>query len=72
MLPVDQCGLSTLDEALTRLSAASPVLKRMILTACTACIAADGAVTVEEAELLRAVGDALDCPIPPFLPGARV
>jgi hypothetical protein len=27
-------------------------------------------VTVKEAELLRAVSDTLDCPLPPFLPSA--
>ena len=29
----------------------------------------DGIVTVEEAELVRAIGDSLDTPIPPLLPG---
>lgn len=72
MLPVDQCGLPALDESLIQFDAASPALKRMILSACTVCIGVDGSVTREEAELLRAVADALDCPIPPFLPGEKV
>jgi hypothetical protein len=72
MMPVDQCGLPALDDSLAQFSEASPVIKRTILTACTACIGADGEVTIEEAELLRAVGDALDCPIPPFMPGEKV
>jgi len=72
MLPVDQCGLPALDDSLAQFSVAAPVIKRTILTACTACIGADGEVTIDEAELLRAVGDALDCPIPPFMPGEKV
>jgi hypothetical protein len=43
-----------------------PPLKRQILSACAACIGADGRVTVEEGELLRAVADALGCPVPPL------
>ncbi len=31
------------------------------------CINADGVVTPEEAELLRAIASLLDCPIPPLL-----
>ena len=38
------------------------------LDACAGCIAADGRATVEEGELLRAVADSLDCPMPPLLP----
>jgi len=72
MLPVDQSGLQALDAALAQFSEASHSVKRTILAACTACIAADGMVTIAEAELLRAVGDALDCPIPPFLPGEKI
>jgi len=29
----------------------------------------DDQVTLREGELLRAIADALDCPMPPFLPG---
>ena len=35
-------------------------------------LVADAAVSVEEAELLRAVCDMLDCPMPPLLPGQTV
>jgi hypothetical protein len=31
-------------------------------------VVADGLVQAREAELLRAIADSLDCPIPPFLP----
>jgi Zn-dependent protease with chaperone function len=69
ILNVDGCGLSMLDHTLSQLELAMPALKRKVIEACTSCIAADGRVTVEEADLLRAVADSLDCPIPPFLPG---
>jgi tellurite resistance protein len=36
-----------------------------IITAVTACIAADGKVTPEESELLRAIAAVLGCPVPP-------
>jgi len=35
-------------------------------------IAADGYVTLGEAELLRATAATLDCPMPPLLPGQPV
>lgn len=72
MAPPEACGLDALDAALVQLALASPSIKKRLLEACITCIGADGQVTVEEAELLRAVGDALDCPVPPFLPGQAV
>ena len=69
MEALQNCGLPALDASLGQLVLASPNMKRTVLSACTACIAADGGVTVEEAELLRAIADSLDCPIPPFLAG---
>ncbi|HEY8965319.1 MAG TPA: TerB family tellurite resistance protein, partial [Candidatus Methylacidiphilales bacterium] len=59
--------LARIDAALDRLDQASPPLKRRILDACAAVVAADGQVLEWEAELLRAIADALDCPVPPFL-----
>jgi Zn-dependent protease with chaperone function len=65
-LPPRNLDLQALDQALDVLDAAVPLLKRQILGACAACIGADGRVTVEEGELLRAVADALGCPVPPL------
>ena len=65
-LPTRDLDLQALDQALNELDAASPPLKRQILNACAACIGADGRVTPEEGELLRAVADALGCPMPPL------
>jgi Zn-dependent protease with chaperone function len=57
--------LKALDGALARLATLGPLHKRRLLKACIACIHADGKVSPEQAELLRAVSDALDCPMPP-------
>jgi hypothetical protein len=65
-LPPRDLDLRKLDRALDELEAATPPLKRRILAACAACIGADGKVTLEEGELLRAIADSLDCPVPPL------
>ena len=67
LLPRDQCSLQSLDAALDQLLTAAPQIKKRVLEACAACISADGKATIEEAELLRVVSDALDCPMPPLL-----
>ena len=64
----EQCSISSLDGVLDELAAASPPIKKRVLEGCAATIAADGKVTVEEGELLRAIADSLDCPMPPLLP----
>jgi hypothetical protein len=69
LLRPDRCGLSELDAALARLAQARASCVQQLLTACAACIAADRRVTQAEGELLRAIADALACPIPPLLPG---
>jgi len=66
-LPENQCQLSDVDAALNRLSQAVPQVKRNVLNACAHTVASDGLIQEMEAELLRAVADTLDCPIPPFL-----
>ncbi len=68
--PMEACSFKALDESLDVLAMASPVLKQRIIDAFAHCVLVDGKVTVEEAELLRAVANCLDCPLPPFLPTA--
>jgi hypothetical protein len=72
LLPSDSCRLSDLDRSLEQLSRVAPKLRARIVDACAACICADAAVQVAEAELLRAICDMLDCPMPPLLPGQSV
>ncbi|GAC1448602.1 MAG: hypothetical protein NVSMB9_31910 [Isosphaeraceae bacterium] len=62
-----QCSLSAVERALLRLAQAAPGVKKRVLDACVACIATDGVVTPAEGELLRAIADSLDCPMPPLL-----
>ena len=56
--------LSAFSYALSRAAQAFPALKKQILAACAACVFADRKVTADEAEILRAVSDSLDCPMP--------
>ncbi len=65
--PVDDLKLDALDAALAALDEAAPQVKRQVLQAAVACIAADRTVTPTEAELLRAVSASLGCPMPPLL-----
>lgn len=67
ILPPESTSLEAVDGALNVLEAAAPRLKQRVLEACAACIGANGLVTLEEGELLRAVADALDCPMPPLM-----
>jgi len=66
-LPPDQCDLSHIDAALVRLSQAVPQIKKNVLNACAQTVVADGVIQEGEAELLRAIADTLDCPVPPFV-----
>jgi len=63
----DDCALAKVDVALERLNQACPRIKKDLLNACAETVAADGVIEEKEAELLRAVADTLDCPIPPML-----
>jgi uncharacterized tellurite resistance protein B-like protein len=56
-----------IDAALNRLDQAAPQIKKNLLEACTRVVGADGVVQETEAELLRAIADTLDCPMPPFV-----
>lgn len=66
MLPADMCILEALDKTLDKLSQTSPKLKKDILQAVVVCITADREISVEESELIRAIADMLDCPVPPL------
>jgi Zn-dependent protease with chaperone function len=67
LLPAEQCDLERVDAALNRLALAAPQIKKNVLAACAQTVAADGLIQETEAELLRAIADALDCPLPPFV-----
>jgi Zn-dependent protease with chaperone function len=67
MVPPESCGLDMMDAALTRISQAVPQIKKNVLQACALTVSQDGLIKEEEAELLRAVADSLDCPMPPLI-----
>jgi Zn-dependent protease with chaperone function len=67
LLPRDQCGLNQIDAALNRLAQAVPQIKKNLIDACVRVVGADEVIQESEAELLRAIADTLDCPMPPFL-----
>ncbi len=63
--------LKSLDQALADLALASPRIKKRVVYAAITSINLDERVTVIELELLRAVCESLDCPIPPFFRNFR-
>jgi hypothetical protein len=69
VLARDQLQLKDLDQALSRLAALKPRFRKGLVEACAAAIVHDQRIRPAEGELLRAVCDALDCPMPPLLPG---
>ena len=64
--PAGSCTLAAADQALDRLSQLRPAAKQKVLDACGRCAGYDGEVTVDEADFLCAVADALECPLPPL------
>lgn len=59
-------NLTSLNQALNDLARLKPLEKPKLLKACAACILADETITITEIELLRAIADSLDCPMPPL------
>jgi Zn-dependent protease with chaperone function len=59
--------MTRVDEALGGIRAASAAVRRRALEACMLTVAHDGRVQTREAETLRAVAEAIDCPMPPVL-----
>jgi Zn-dependent protease with chaperone function len=66
LLAPDQCGVNQIDAALSRLALALPVIKRNLIEASVHVVGEDGVIVEAEAELLRAIADTLDCPMPPL------
>src|SRR6516162_4330518 len=69
LLGREEGTLARFDAALQELNKAVPGVKRRVVVACASCILADDQVTVREVEVLRAICDRLDCPMPPLLVG---
>ena len=63
----DECAPELLRSALAEFEAATPPVKKQILRLCGLAAAEDGVLTSREAELLRAMGDAIGASLPPFI-----
>jgi Zn-dependent protease with chaperone function len=53
--------------SISHIADAKPGIKEVIFDACAACVLFDRSITIEEAELLRAIAYCLDLPMAPFL-----
>jgi Zn-dependent protease with chaperone function len=82
---VEQLGLSGLSmrerkrvdlrevgRSLDKLVQSSPREKKKLIRACAHAISMDGEVTRGEGELMRAIADSLNVPMPPLLPGQKL
>ncbi|WP_152221123.1 M48 family metallopeptidase [Pseudomonas sp. SCB32] len=66
--PLPAAGqLRDLEAALKQLEQLRPLQKPQLLKAMARCVEQDGQINASEAELMRAVADILDCPMPPLL-----
>ncbi len=63
----DRWDYETIGASLERLSMASPAIKKATIDACAHCALADDEITVREAEMLRAICEILDIPLPPLI-----
>jgi Zn-dependent protease with chaperone function len=68
----EECTFQALDGGLEKLGRAAPALKKKLLMSCVACVSHDEWISVEEFELLRAVADSMDLPVPPLFPGKLI
>ncbi|MEX2573809.1 MAG: M48 family metallopeptidase [Balneolaceae bacterium] len=64
LLPENDCDLEQLDHALDEIAASANPVKKYVLSAAIHCITSDRQITIDEKELLRAISEALDCPMP--------
>jgi hypothetical protein len=72
LLPPEECRIDSLDDALEKLARVAPKERARLVDACAACICADADINVAEGELLRAICDIIDCPMPPLVAGQKV
>jgi Zn-dependent protease with chaperone function len=70
LVPSAACGFVQLDAALDKLATASGPIKQRLLFASAHVVGADSSILIAEAELLRAIAAALDCPMPPLATAA--
>ncbi|MEM6883410.1 MAG: M48 family metallopeptidase [Verrucomicrobiota bacterium] len=65
--PQEEAGLVQVDRALDACAGLTPMHKRNLLFACSQVVLKFRGCDDQEAELIRAIADTLDCPLPPFV-----
>lgn len=66
-MPAAENDWPAMDRALIRLARHRPAAKRKLLGAVVTAAAADGVITADEADVVRAIALSLECPLPPLL-----
>lgn len=67
ILPFDNINIGLIDQALNKCLLLMTEMRAKLLNACCLTASDDGYITDYEAELIRAIADALECPIPPII-----
>lgn len=67
LLSRKQISVDNLSAAVDRLAMLKPLIKPRLLKACLAIITLDKEYSASEMELMRAIADVLDCPLPPYV-----
>lgn len=67
LIPIADISVNRISHALYRLNQMPAMMKRSFLSACADLVIHDGIVMAAEAELLRAIAESLDCPMPPLI-----
>ena len=65
ILPKSEISLSKFDNCIEQLALLKPLLKLDLLKACLSSAMTDEVMTTREFELIRAIADTFNCPIPP-------
>lgn len=67
LLPREQINFTNLNTAIDTLNQLKPLKKPSLLKACLICVTQDNDYSAQEKELIRAISNTLDCPIPLFI-----
>lgn len=65
--PASECSFKGFDTALKIIAKGTIDTRQQVLAAALDCITYDEKITLREAELFRAMAEALNCPVPPWL-----
>ena len=67
LLAREKINIDSLDSAVDKLAMLKPLVKPRLLKACLSLITQDNEYSAKAMELMRAIADVLDCPLPPYL-----